>query len=118
MLETYRVAIQTAFIAIASRIVGSGFRVAETYNPALQKAGLVMKPEVVIKREAITMGLAWCFALLTNMVIAPIGKRMGVNRNLITFLTSLIGTATAETVARSVAYRNLKHKHRACASTV
>lgn len=109
MREVYRVAIQTAFIAIASRIVGSSYRVAETFNPELKKAGLVMKPDVVIKREAITIGLAWGFSLLTNIVISPMCKRLKVNPNLVTFFTLIVGSVTAEALARLIAYRKMNN---------
>jgi hypothetical protein len=110
MIHVPSIAVQTAFVAIASRLVGSTFRVLETLNPELQKSKVISDPKVVFKREAITMGLAWVFALLTNMAIDPMATRRGWNRQLITFLTAVAGTLISETISRFVSYRNAVRK--------
>lgn len=108
MLGINRLAIATAFVSIASRLVGSSFRVAETFNPEYRKLGITPSPEVAIKREGITLGLAWLFALMTSVLIMPAFTRLKFSKDTITFMTAVIGTAIAETVSRKVAYRNLK----------
>lgn len=107
MLGINRFAVQSAFIAIAARLAGSLFRIGETFNSTLREAKVVMPPQVVIKRESITLGLAWMFALLTNIVITPFFLKRGVTKPVITFVTAILGTAFAETTARAVAYRRM-----------
>lgn len=98
-------AIQTAFVAIASRLVGSTFRVADTFNPKLKDRQIANDPHVVMKREGITLVLAWMFALATNLGIAPLAKKKNWNLLWMAFVTSIVGTFTAESFARLIAYR-------------
>lgn len=98
-------ALQSAFVAIASRLVGATFRVAETYNPVLQKTRMISDPQIVFKREAITIAMAWGFALFTNLLLTPLAKRNHWSIPTTLFLTGILGTFIAESVARWCAYR-------------
>jgi hypothetical protein len=108
MLGINRFALQNACIAIAPRAVGSTFRVAETYDPNLQRAGVVMPPQVVFQREMIALGLTWLFSLFTNVALRPLARRYKLSKQLVILLTAAIGTAIAEYVGRNIAYKQIQ----------
>lgn len=98
-------AVQAAFIAISSRVVGSVFRCLETLNPQYQQSKVISDPKTVCIRELSTISMSWCFALGINMLIKPFAKRQGWGDFRVQFLTSLIGTTIAESLGRMIAYR-------------
>jgi hypothetical protein len=106
-----KLAVQSACVAVASRMVGASFRVAETYSETLQKSKVLGNPEAVLKREAVTVALAWVFALFTNILITPIAKRHKMGLNGVQFFTSVIGALAAEIIGRTLVYRKAVKQH-------
>jgi hypothetical protein len=97
--------LQMAFIAIASRIVGSAFRCLETLNPEYQKSKIISDPRTVCIRELSTICMACCFALMANKLIKPFALKRGWGNFRVQFLTTVIGTTIAESIGRWIAYR-------------
>ena len=109
----------SAFLTCASRMVGASYRVYDAYDPKLRATAVSPEPEVVIKREAISLGLAWCFGLFTAMANTALSTRLGFkgkNSILVQFTTVAIANALAEGVSRLLAYRGLQPN--ASASTI
>jgi hypothetical protein len=75
-------ALQWAFLAIASRLVGAAFRVLETYNPNLRQQQTLSDSKTIIKREATAISLAWLFALGSNLILQPLVTRQKMGRYL------------------------------------
>jgi hypothetical protein len=98
-------AIQAAFIAISSRLVGSTFRVLETLSPRLQATRAISDPPTVLVRELVTISMAWGFAFLTHQAIKPFAQRRQWGTTAVQFWTAVIGTALAESCGRFIAYR-------------
>lgn len=100
--------ILSSFVAIASRLVGAAYRIVDTLNPDLQKTQVISSPKTVAGREAITIGMAFGFAFLSNHFLDPIVKSRGWNQLAVTFCNTVISTLVAETVARKIAYRKAR----------
>lgn len=103
-------ALQMAFIAISSRIVGSAFRCLETLNPNYQQSKVISDPRTVCIRELSTISMAWCFALATNKLITPFAEKRNWGNFRVQFLTSVIGTTIAESIGRLIAYHKASVK--------
>jgi len=100
-------AIQGAFVAISSRIVGSAFRCLETLNPQFKQSNVGSDPKTVCIRELSTIGMAWGFALITKAWLSSTKLTKHWSDFKVQFLTSVIGTLIAESVGRLIAYRKL-----------
>ena len=87
-----KASIQAAFIAIASRIVGSTFRFLETLNPVFQQAQVIADPPTVLMREVVTISMAWILSLGTHMLIQRLVRKYPFWGQ---FVTTIIGTAAA-----------------------
>lgn len=59
-------------------MVGASYRVYDAYDPKLREGAISPKPEVVIKREGISLGLAWMFGLCTAAVNNSISRKLGL----------------------------------------
>lgn len=101
-----RVAVRTAFIATASRMVGATFRVGEAYRPDLQKNGATLNPSLILEREGIGLGLAWGISFLATKYSVPLVRRLKASAAWVTFAVTLIGNALAEIISRVIAYRS------------
>lgn len=101
----------SAFLTCASRMVGASFRVYDAYDPRLRATAVSPEPGVVIRREAISLGLAWSFGLFTAMANSALSARLGFkgkNSILVQFTTVAVANALAEGVSRLLAYRGLQ----------
>lgn len=101
----------SAFITCASRMVGASYRVYDAYDPKLRGSAVSPEPALVIKREGISLGLAWVFGLFTAMANTALSTRLGFkdkNSKLVQFTTVVIANALAEGVSRILAYRGLQ----------
>ncbi|HEY9685397.1 MAG TPA: hypothetical protein V6C52_00325 [Coleofasciculaceae cyanobacterium] len=97
--------VQSATIATSARMMGSTFRYLETLNPVLQQSRTITDPPTVLKREILTLTLAWTFALLTNALLKPLVQSRGWSNFRIQFIAALVGSFMAESIGRTVAYR-------------
>jgi hypothetical protein len=98
--------VQSATIATSARMMGSTFRYLETLNPVLQQSRTITDPPTVLKREILTLCLAWTFALLTNALLKPLVQSRGWSNFRIQFIAALVGSFMAESIGRTVAYRS------------
>jgi phosphatidylglycerophosphate synthase len=112
-----RTAWQAAGIAISSRIVGSAFRCLETLNPDFQQSKVISDPKAVCIRELSTLGMAFVFSLIANVIISPRAEARGWSKFAIQFLTTVIGTTIAETIGRMIAYKKALPKSPTSATT-
>lgn len=94
-------------------MVGASYRVYDAYDPKLREGAISPKPEVVIKREGISLGLAWMFGLCTATVNNSISRKLGLQDKslLVSFFTIAIANAMAEGVSRLISYQGLSAKN-------
>lgn len=98
-------AFRTAFVSVASRMVGASFRVGEAYNPGLRKSGATLDPQVILNRELVGLALAWVFSFAASKFSSPLVRRFNLSAQWVTFAITLLGNALAETISRVIAYR-------------
>jgi len=102
--------LEKAFLTTASRLVGATFRTNDAYNPKLRQKGITPAPNIVIEREAISIGIAWAFTLFTANMTTSVIKKLKMGETPGTFITIAFGNIIAEGVSRLLAYRTLKNK--------
>ncbi len=107
-----RTNIATAFVTSASRMVGASYRVYDAYDPKLREGAISPQPEVVIKREGISLALAWMFGLFTAAVNSNVSRKLGLKDKslLVSFFTIVIANALAEGVSRLISYQGVSSK--------
>lgn len=107
-----RTNIATAFVTSASRMVGASYRVYDAYDPKLREGAISPQPEVVIKREGISLALAWMFGLFTAAVNSNVSRKLGLKDKslLVSFFTIVIANALAEGVSRLISYQGVGPK--------
>ena len=107
------VAARTAFMSIASRVVGATFRIGESYQPSVQAKGVTMDPDIIIKREVVGLVSSWVLSFVASLGAMPLVARYKWNQNIAMFGIAVFGAAAAEAISRWVAYRDIKEKDEA-----
>jgi hypothetical protein len=95
-----------ATMATITKGVGSGWRLADCFNPKLDSPPAT----VVAKREGLTLGFSFGSTLLTNQVINKVVsgvESLAKHQEGIAWLSGVAGLMMAEGLSRAIAYRQM-----------
>lgn len=96
-----------ALVALNTRVIAGGFRIAETQNPNLKQAQVLTDTQSVAKRELISTALIFGFSFLTNLVIKPFAARRNIRNEWVTLASGMVGTLLSESISRYISYRHV-----------
>jgi hypothetical protein len=100
-----RLSVGSAFVSCAGRMVGASYRVWDAYNPKLRQQGITPVPELVVRRESISLGLSWVFGLFTSILAGEMERAFKIPAKVGMFLNVVFANVLAEGISRLATYR-------------
>lgn len=101
----------TAFVAIASKMVGSTYRIQDAYNPRLQQTAVSPQPDIVVKRESISLAMTWVFALFISQFTHSLRSKFNIGTLAAQLIAIVFSNTLSEGVSRYLSYRSLNKNY-------